>query len=464
MRVQQPVRDRDTSIQQSAIHQALASNDALPQEKKEQIEYNVSLHAQSLQQATSAATNAQRVPAGSEDARVSPAAPADSTAHGPLINLLRNYSAWDVGWIRAVWLYFKYYVIAHLPPTYRNWNGYVSKDLGYGVIKYRLPSQCRVLMIGDWGTHMPDNVALLRQAVTKFKPHAIIHLGDVYYSGTLDECKENVLDVMDQIFSSPGLAPRPPFFTIPGNHDYYSGGGGFYHTIDTINSGVANCTQQASYFCLRTEDDKWQFLGMDTGYNDRVPIDQLIDREGPDLHRDEIDWHKDKLDKFPGSTVLLSHHQLISAKEQLSKLGRRHLNEKLYDKFGSYFDRISAWYWGHEHNLLLFEDNLEIDENRPPLKKGRLLGCSAYEETEDADPFAINYPAARFMVTPRLGLSKYKSDLQTFYNHAFAILDVAPDKIMASYYEYPSWGQANAPAADPPIDKYLYQEQLMPMR
>ena len=121
-----------------------------------------------------------------------------------------------------------------------------------------------------------------------------------------------------RFISDASLAPRPAFFAIPGNHDYYSGGGGFYHTIDTVNSGIANCAQQASYFCLRTDDDKWQFLGMDTGFNDRVPTGQLTDPEGPDLHEDEYDWHKDKLETFTGSTILLSHHQLISAKEQLS--------------------------------------------------------------------------------------------------------------------------------------------------
>jgi hypothetical protein len=93
------------------------------------------------------------------------------------------------------------------------------------------------------------------------------------------------------------------------------------------------------------------------------------------------------------------------------------------------------------------------------------LGCSAYEETQDEDPYMINNPEARFMKKmPRLGLSQYKTDLQRFYYHAFAVLDVAPDKITASYYEYPSWGEAIAPPSDPPIGKYLYQEQLLPMR
>ena len=73
----------------------------------------------------------------------------------------------------------------------------------------------------------------------------IIHLGDVYYSGTVEECTQNVLDVMDQIFADANLAPRPPFFAIPGNHDYYAGGRGF-HTIAKVNAGIAGCAQQTA--------------------------------------------------------------------------------------------------------------------------------------------------------------------------------------------------------------------------
>ena len=100
----------------------------------------------------------------------------------------------------------------------------------------------------------------------------------------------------------------------------------------------------------------------------------------------------------------------------------------------------------------------------PPLD-WRNRFAAPYEETQDDDPFKISNPQARFLTNmPRLGLSKYKTDLQKFYNHAFAILDVAPDKITATYYEYPSWGEASAPPSDPVIDKFLYQEHLVPMR
>jgi hypothetical protein len=198
---------------------------------------------------------------------------------------------------------------------------------------------------------------------------------------------------------------------------------------------------------------------MDTGYGDRNPMEQLA----PNLHVHEGAWHRDKLDKFPGSTILLSHHQLFSAKEQLNSGTRPFLNENLYATFKQYFDRIAAWYWGHEHNFIVFEDGLKIHSGDPPLKKGRLLGCSAYEETQQQDPYEINYREARFMTDmKRLNLSKYNTGLQSFYNHAFGIFDIAPDKVTVSYYEYPSWGATDGPTPDPKIGKFLYRENLLP--
>jgi hypothetical protein len=481
MRVQQPVHDRNTSLWQSAVRQTLANRDDLSDGDKQQAEYGISLHAKSVERGK-ALPDPIPVPAGAVPSKVGPAlnvahaskgvfdslqAHQDDATKAPgLFNAVNQfvmkYSSWDIaGWVQCGWYYTKYYVLAHLPPSYNDWQAHAPADINFGVIDYKLPSTSRVLLIGDWGTHMPDNAALLRQAMTKFNPDVIIHLGDVYYSGTVEECTANVLDVLDQIVAEVKPAKRPAFFCIPGNHDYYSGGSGFYRMIGKVNSGVTGCTQQASYFCLRTADDKWQFLGMDTGYGDRNPIEQ----QAPVLQVHESAWHHDKLDTFPGTTILLSHHQLISAKETLNGGQRPYLNENLYAVFKPYFDRIAAWYWGHEHTFILYDDDLRIQAGDLPLKKGRLVGCSAYEEDEDGDPYAIKHAEAPFLKNmPRLKLSKYRTNLQNFYNHAFAILDVTPDKITATYYEYPSWGTASAPPSDPTIDKYMYQEHLIPMR
>jgi predicted phosphodiesterase len=477
MRVQQPVRDRNMSLWQSAVRQTLLNRNDLCDDDKREAEYGTSLHAQSARAGGAplpalVETDGKMGPAGNV-AHGSKAAFDALQAHqnndgsvlgslfSSLHDLVAKYSSWDIaGWVQCGWHYMKYYVIAHLPPSYNDWQAHAPADINFGVIDYRLPKNGRVLLIGDWGTHMPDNAALLRQALKRFPPDVIIHLGDVYYSGTIEECTANVLDVLDDIMAAVKPKKRPAFFAVPGNHDYYSGGGGFYRTISKVNSGSAGCTQQASYFCLRSEDDKWQFLGMDTGYGDRNPVDQ----QAPSLQIHEGAWHRDKLANFPVTTILFSHHQLVSAKENLNAGQRPYLNENLYEMFKKYFDRIAAWYWGHEHNFILFQDDLTIQAGDLPLKKGRLLGCSAYEESFDEDPYAINHPQVPFSAKGHLSLSKFLTGGQRFYNHAFAVLDVTPDKITASYYEYPSWGTNNPPPRDPPIGKPLDQEQIVQSR
>jgi hypothetical protein len=374
--------------------------------------------------------------------------------------LFARYGEWDaIGWVQCVWQYLRYSIEARFP-QYNDWSAQNPPDPTYGVIDYQLPSTCKIVMIGDWGTRMTDNVALLRQALKMFAPDAIIHLGDIYYSGTHQECMRNVVNVLDELVDELKIK-RPPFFTLPGNHDYYSGGRGFYEMIGRINSSLPGCEQKASYFCLRTEDLHWQFLGMDTGYHDRNPISHL----SPPLVASEITWHRDKLDTFAGTTILLSHHQLFSATERLSKGPRPYLNESLHATFQPYFDRIAAWFWGHEHNLIIFKDNLAFPGAVRPLRKGRLVGCSAYEESQAQDPFRIDEAckAAAFMDhMPRLKLSKYRSHMQAFYDHAFALLEVSPQQIKVSYYDYPSWDQKFAPP-DPPIGPPLFTEVLPPI-
>lgn len=468
------------SLWQSAVRRTLAGRE-MADIDKDQIEHGVSVHAQSTQKGKPL-DPAKLVPAGQDTATVGAANVANASklafdsiqAHqtgdskgqeslfSSLHDLIVKYSTWDIaGWAQCGWYYVKYYVLAHLPPSYNDWQAHAPADPNFGVIDYRLPPTSRVLMVGDWGTHMADNAALLRAALDVFKPQAIIHLGDVYYSGTVEEVTENVLNVLDKVVADLKLSPRPAFFAIPGNHDYYAGGSGFYQMIGKVNSGVAGCTQQASFFCLRTADDKWQFLAMDTGYGDRNPVEQTA----PTLHDHEFLWHQDKLDNFPGSTILLSHHQLCSAKEALNAGPRPYLNEALYALFKRYFDRIAAWYWGHEHNFIVFDNNLKFAKGDLPLRKGRLIGCSAYEETLEEDPYEIKYAAARFIKNmPKLGKSQYLSPPQNFYNHAFAIFDVTPTKVTASYYEYPSWGLDGGPTTDPPVGRLLLKEDLLPTR
>jgi DNA repair exonuclease SbcCD nuclease subunit len=88
-----------------------------------------------------------------------------------------------------------------------------------------------VAVLGDWGTGLSDAADMLAVLMRQHNPTVILHLGDIYYSGTPSgipgqpdypgECQDNFLNVIASVFQQAGISPVP-VFTIPGNHEYYS--------------------------------------------------------------------------------------------------------------------------------------------------------------------------------------------------------------------------------------------------
>ena len=275
------------------------------------------------------------------------------------------------------------------------------------------------------------------------RPAALIHLGDIYYSGTPSECAANYTDVITAVFDETlGPGKRIPVFTLAGNHDYYALGYGFYKMFEAINDAIVGAAQEASYFCLRTADAGWQFLAMDTGHGDSNPADEVNpDFSGPRLAPTEVQWLHNKLNTFSGATILLSHHQLFSAHQRLNGMLSEHrdlpyLNPYLRETFAPYFTTdVAGWLWGHEHNFAAYENGLF------GLAKGRLVGCSAYEELASSDPYEIAFPQVPYLdpTAHRLGCEG------GYYNHGYAVIDfskrTAPaGAVPIAYYQYPSWG------------------------
>jgi predicted phosphodiesterase len=369
----------------------------------------------------------------------------DEAGVARLTAAIRKFSSADwAGWLTCAEIYAKY-LLEYGTVLYRDWRREGKGDPNYSVIQWKLPNNARVGILGDWGTNMDDARAVL--SVMKQKGvDAVIHLGDIYYSGTPDE-SNRALRILRDV-----LGPGIPVFNLPGNHDYYAFGHGFYPMLDALNAGIPEARQAASYFCLRTEDGAWQFLGMDTGYNDSNPVFQ----RAPALVPSEADWHREKLETFGGKTILLSHHQLFSAGEEIRSSARPWLNEYLLGVFQPYFrDRVAAWLWGHEHNLVLYADGIM------GLQKGRLIGASAYEEALNEDPYKVKYPQI-----PYLHPSRYRLDAtEGYYNHSYAIIDLgvrkAPqDPVSITYYQYPSWSGVRASYPLPPKNETIFTESL----
>ncbi|HEX9314624.1 MAG TPA: metallophosphoesterase [Actinomycetota bacterium] len=352
------------------------------------------------------------------------------------IERLRRLSNWDPGWVECEVMYLTFWAETGGHIIYRDWTKEGNNDQDYSVIAYRLPNDARVAILGDWGTGMQDAKGLLTEVMAEHHPAAILHLGDVYYSGTPEECTRHIAGICNQVFETYG---RVPVFTIPGNHDYYDWGSGFYQLIDgPLNPpSEPSWRQQASYFCLRTEDGRWQFLAMDTARSEAEPLAGM-NPAAATLAESETVWLADKLDpsRFSGSTVLLSHHQVFSAHVKVDvPPGKPYLNEGLLDVFRPHLGRVAAWFWGHEHSLWLFRNGLF------GLAKGRLVGASAYESSHDENPYGRTFEE----VGPQLfdGRPAQVGTTDDFYNHSYAIVDLTRadpgDPIQVTYSQIPSW-------------------------
>ena len=187
----------------------------------------------------------------------------------------------------------------------------------------------RLAMAADWATGLygAPVIAKTMSRMGAERPFDLLmHLGDVYYSGTRTEAKKRFVDMWP--FGA-GLRNR----ALNGNHDMYAGGHGYFDTI------LRSCEQEASSFALQNKH--WLLVGLDTAYVEH------------DLDTTQVAWLNLVIEKAGArrKVVLFSHHQPFS---RLSGQGPdlqdalRHLLEAR---------RITAWYWGHEHQCVIYDEH-----------------------------------------------------------------------------------------------------------
>lgn len=288
------------------------------------------------------------------------------------------------------------------------------KNLSDFVITDRLPQKASVALIADWGTGQQAARKLLAMVAAQ-KPGVAIHLGDVYYSGTKHEVQNYFYAIWQQALGlgkvawgnkPAGGTPQPATFHLAGNHDMYSGGQPYYTVIDMLG-------QPASYFCLL--NDHWQFIAMDTGLHDSNPS-----KEGAAtwLEDTEMAWLKDKVNNAGGrKTVLLSHHQLFSAYETI---GGQPVNEKLFSQIGDILPKVTAWFWGHEHNLVVYGKYRGV--------LGRCIGHGAFPVSPgDIKPANPDIPVEAV---------KLSTDNDGFFRHGYVTLEIDGPDAKVTYYEF----------------------------
>jgi hypothetical protein len=203
-----------------------------------------------------------------------------------------------------------------------------------------------VFVVGDWATGLPQarNVAARIREQLQRVPSGVdvhvIHLGDTYYSGLEDEVRRRFLDLWPV-----APAARVRSWSIPGNHDMYSGGHGYYEVL--LADPRFNAQQRCSYFSLR--NDYWQILGLDSSYKNP---------DVADLEEPQSAWLTEQVSRpnAPG-TVLLTHHQAFSAYEEVTAPLAATVAHALGGR------QLDAWLWGHEHRCAVYHADARQDDN-----------------------------------------------------------------------------------------------------
>lgn len=275
----------------------------------------------------------------------------------------------------------------------------VWKDLNDFIVDWQVPPKARIAIVGDWGTGKDDARALL-QSIARKNPDLVIHLGDIYYAGTDFEVQNYFLSIWTGTFD----LGKVRTFTLAGNHDMYSGGAPYYNLIQQLG-------QPASYFCLRNDD--WQFVALDTGLHD----DDALDAKPTYLEDTEVTWLNHKIATAGNRrTVLLSHHQLFTANEDI---GGQSVNARLQGQVGGILPKVDVWFWGHEHNQAIYKPWQGV--------LARCLGHGAY-------PVGITeLPAKPKFNVPMENVVLTKGD--SFYSHGYAVMDLDGPAARVAYYQ-----------------------------
>jgi Calcineurin-like phosphoesterase len=318
-----------------------------------------------------------------------------------------NDAVCDPRWAECVALYLKFKAEGGQFPYRANMN--VVLNLG---------AANKIAIIGDWGTGQDVAINLLQQ-VKLLAPDLLIHLGDIYYSGTQSESQQNFLDICHSLFGA-----TFPMYSLCGNHDMYSGGNGYYWLVNQLK-------QQASYFCLQNAN--WQFLAMDTGHNDHDPFTEFTNMTS--LDPGEAAWHR-KMIQQAGTkkTVLLSHHQLFSPFGSVGQVNKTSYayNPNLLGVFQSLFSQVSCWFWGHEHTLGIYDPYMG-------LQRGRCVGCSAVSVFTDQQSYttATGLTTYNGLPMPTWNKTAITGNNGTDYNHGFAMMSLNGATATVDYYQVP---------------------------
>lgn len=300
--------------------------------------------------------------------------------------------------------------------------GWISSAVAIGIRKFKdrrpfnpkpaqsvtIADKCRLVVVGDWGSGVPR----ARKTAKSMGRHVeaaqkgglechVVHLGDVYYSGFEYEYRDRFLPHWP---AQPGGGDGVYSWCLNGNHDMYSGGHAYF---DYLLADPRFARQERSSF-FRLANSHWQILGLDTAWDDNG------------LKDPQAEWVREQVTNHPQKTMIMSHHQLFSARESTSDVGKV-LRKKLKGVLEA--NKIDAALWGHEHRCMTFEPHDHV-------RYGRLIGHGGVPVW--ADNFNGALPAPGRFQSPKFINGGV---MERFAYMGYAVLDFKGPLIDVAYYD-----------------------------
>lgn len=196
-----------------------------------------------------------------------------------------------------------------------------------------------VAVFADFGTGYYHSRYIAKQLKEAKYPYAV-HLGDVYYSGTLSEFDDNFIKELDPILNDTCL------YTLNSNHEMFSGSVPYFkYLVKRLNNPRQK--QRGSYFCLR--NSKFNLIGIDTDYYDESRYNNA---------KLKI-WLENRLlegRKAGQLNILFSANEPYEHNStDLTDLINIDLRKLLIEK-----ELVDLWFWGNVHYCALYDRSSKL--------------------------------------------------------------------------------------------------------
>ena len=291
-----------------------------------------------------------------------------------------------------------------------------------------------IAIVGDWGTGAYDSAyagrgpaVAVMNAVRELKPDYVIHLGDVYYSGTdrripQQEEKHNLLD-----YWNTGTGANTSF-AINSNHEMYGAAQGLIGVAMAYGTPFAH-QNRTTYFGLEFGD--WLLLGLDSAYFDPSTL-YMKGALGNAQNTQQQDFVKSYGNLKDRKVFVMTHHNPMSY-DGSQIVQNDSAGTSLWDGMNTALGKNpDVWYWGHLHLGVAYNEKSAVGQQGT---RGRCVGHSAIPF---GDAHGMNTANVDYYAHTNLGIGTKQ------VRNGFAMVTLGKDGTMTeTFYEVDARGKCS---------------------